>query len=353
MGSGSVVGVDVFCGVGGLTYGLQNAGINIAAGIDLDPACEFPYEVNNSAEYVLADVRELSSKDLARFYPVGAVRLLAGCTPCRPFSPFRRGADNSGDDEWQLLSKFGSLVDGLKPELVTMENVPDLASKPVFGDFVDRLRESGYEVDYRSVHCPRFGIPQHRRRLVLLASLIGPVKVPSGFRSPEKYKTVRDTIASLPKLAAGETDPHDRLHKARSVNSTNLRRLQASRPGGTWRDWPKDLRAKCHRKESGASYQSVYSRMVWDEPAPTITTQAYSFGTGRFGHPEQDRSITLREAALLQTFPRRYRFLRPGERVFLARVGRLIGNAVPPRLAFFVGKEIVRVASGHRRAERK
>lgn len=342
-----IAGIDLFCGAGGLTYGLQKAGIPIVAGIDLDPVCEFPYTANNGTQFIRADVRRLTAKDLSKLYPSGAIRLLAGCAPCRPFSPFRRGADTSEHDEWSLLGEFSRLVKGLRPELVTMENVPDLASKQIFHDFVRMLRTLRYHVDWRSVYCPPFGIPQHRRRLVLLASLIGSVQVPSGTLPSDRYRTVRDTIASLPRLAAGESAANDRLHKARSVTETNLRRLRSSRPGGTWRDWDIDLRAKCHRKKTGSTYQSVYSRMAWDEPSPTITTQAYSFGTGRFGHPEQDRSITLREAALLQTFPRRYRFVKPSEKVFLARVGRLIGNAVPPRLALFIGKELTTVASLH------
>jgi len=346
-----VTGIDLFCGAGGLTYGLQKAGISIVAGADSDPVCEFPFTSNNGTQFIEGDVRLLTARDLSMLYPTGTIRLLAGCAPCRPFSPFRRGADNSDHDEWGLLGEFGRLVEELKPELVTMENVPDLASKRIFHDFVSTLRRLGYHVDYRSVYCPRLGLPQHRRRLVLLASSIGPVKVPTGSLPPERYRTVRDTIASLPKLAAGETDPRDPLHRARAVSKTNLRRLRASRPGGTWKDWTRDLRAPCHRKKTGLSYRSVYSRMVWDEPSPTITTLAYSFGSGRFGHPEQDRSLTPREAALLQTFPRLYRFVKPREPVFLAQVGRLIGNAVPPRLAFFIGKELVRAASAYGRGE--
>jgi DNA (cytosine-5)-methyltransferase 1 len=340
-----VHGIDVFCGAGGLAFGLQKAGVSIAAGIDLDPMSEFPFAWNNRTRFIRADVRDLTAGDLSKLYPSGTVRLLAGCAPCRPFSPFRRGMYNSNDKEWGLVAEFGRLATGLLPELLTMENVPGLASKRVFRDFVKTLRRLGYHVDYRSVYCPRFGIPQHRRRLVLLASLIGPIKVPIGPSPPARYKTVRDAIASLPKLAAGETDPKDSLHRARSVNETNLRRLRASRPGGTWEDWPEALRAKCHIKETGRSYQSVYARMIWDDPAPTITTQAYNFGTGRFGHPEQDRSITLREAALLQTFPRRFRFVKSREKAIFTHVGRLIGNAVPPRLAYFVGKEIMRAAA--------
>jgi len=346
-----VYGIDLFCGAGGLTFGLQKAGVCIAAGIDSDPICEFPFSSNNGTRFINADVREISGYDLSTLYRSGAIRLLAGCAPCRPFSPFRRGTDNSGDEEWGLLGEFSRLVDELKPEFVTMENVPGLASKPIFRKFVQDLHQLGYHVVSQSVYCPRFGVPQHRRRLVLLASRIGAVKVPIGPLPPESYRTVRDAIASLPRLAAGETDPRDPLHRARSLSETNLRRLRSSQPGGTWEDWPEDLRAKCHRKETGLTYRSVYSRMAWDEPAPTITTQAYNFGTGRFGHPEQDRAITPREAALLQTFPRRFRFVRPHEEVLLARVGRLIGNAVPPRLAFFVGKEIVRAARAYCRGE--
>ena len=323
------------------------------AGIDVDPVCKFPFEVNNRSKFIQADVRTLDFRDVAKLFPKGVFRVLAGCAPCRPFSPFRRGSDNSGDDEWGLLSEFGRLISGVLPEFVTMENVPDLASKPVFEDFVNQLESLGYQVDYRSVHCPRFGIPQYRRRLVLLGSLLGAIKVPAGSRSPEKYKTVRDAIASLPRLASGETDPKDQLHKTRSVTVTNLRRLRASLPGGTWHDWPDELKAQCHRKDSGASYQNVYSRMTWDEPSPTITTQAYSFGTGRFGHPEQDRSISLREAAILQSFPRRYRFVDSKDPVYFVRAGRLIGNAVPPRLAGFVGRTIVRAASCRRRQREK
>src|SRR5207245_2934938 len=220
----------------------------------------------------------------------------------------------------------------------------------LFRSFINTLRKVGYEVDAGSVYCPPLGIPQHRRRLVLVASLLGPVKVPIGTLPPKAYRTVRDAIASLPNLAAGTSDPRDRLHRARSVNKKNLHRLRASRAGGSWRDWPEKLRAPCHLRKTGASYGSVYARMAWDEPSPTITTQAYNFGTGRFGHPEQDRSITLREAALLQTFPHRYRFVKPREQVFFLRVGRLIGNAVPPRLAFFIGKELFRAASVKGRA---
>jgi DNA (cytosine-5)-methyltransferase 1 len=343
-----VTGIDVFCGAGGLTYGLRKAGVDVVAGIDVDPACEFPFTANNDAEFRLGDIESCTGAELSKLYPKRSIRLLAGCAPCRPFSAFRRGEDTSGDQEWSLLQEFQRLVKELKPELVTMENVPDLASQPIFERFVRSLEVLDYEVDYGSVYCPPFGIPQRRRRLVLLASRIGPVKVPVGPLETDDFKTVRETIGNLKRLRAGETDVRDRLHKARAVTATNLERIKASRPGRTWKDWPKHLRAECHKKTTGATYQSVYARMSWDEPSPTITTQAYNFGTGRFGHPDQHRAITLREAAMLQTFPRKYKFVAPRKPVYLLTVGKLIGNAVPPRLAYFIGKELMRVAAAHR-----
>ncbi len=340
-----VAGIDLFCGVGGLTYGLQRAGINVVAGIDLDPTCEFPFTQNNKAAFIRKDIKDVAGDELLRLYPKRGFRLLAGCAPCRPFSQFRRGANGRKHKDWGLLGEFSRLVMETQPDLVTMENVPDLASKVVFKTFVRKLHAAGYDVDARSVYCPTIGIPQHRRRLVLVASRMGPISVPPGNYEPEEYVTVRGAIGNLPKLIAGQTDSRDALHRARRVSQKNLERLRASRPGGTWKDWPKELRSRCHRKKSGASYQSVYARMRWDAPSPTITTQAYNFGTGRFGHPDQDRSITLREAAILQTFPRRYRFVSPGEPIFLAPIGRLIGNAVPPLLGFHIGRELMRVAA--------
>lgn len=343
----SIAAVDVFCGVGGLSYGLLKAGIHIVAGFDLDPRCKYAFESNVGAPFVLKDVRRLTGATLSKLYPPRSLRLLAGCAPCQPFSPFTRGIDTSRTTEWSLLEEFGRLAVELRPHLITMENVPDLASRPPFVSFVDLLEGFGYCVIYKSVFCPEFGVPQYRRRLVLIASRISEPLLPVGNYDRRRYRTVRDAIASLPSLRAGEVNSRDPLHWARSLTNINLERIKHSRPGGTWRDWPHELRAPCHRRSSGASYQSVYARMKWDEPSPTITTQSYNFGTGRFGHPEQHRSITLREAALLQSFPRTYRFVRRGEKVEMAPVGRLIGNAVPPLLGKAIGKAII--ASAKRR----
>ena len=143
------------------------------------------------------------------------------------------------------------------------------------------------------------------------------------------------------KIQAGECDPNDPLHFASSLSDRNLKRIRASKPGGTWRDWPEELRAACHRKPSGKTYSGVYARMTWDDPSPTMTTQCYGFGNGRFGHPEQDRAISLREAAILQSFPSGYRFLPENKKPSLKEVGRWIGNAVPVKLAEAIGKQII------------
>jgi DNA (cytosine-5)-methyltransferase 1 len=218
--------------------------------------------------------------------------------------------------------------------------VTGIVTTAIFKSFIRTLLDNQYIVDYRPCYGTRYGLPQFRRRLVLVASRIGPVEVPSG-SVEEPATTVREAIGGMPEVRHGEADPDDPLHAARKLTDINLSRMKASQPGGTWEDWPSELRAPCHRKTSGGTFRSVYARMEWDKPSPTITTQAHNFGTGRFGHPEQDRAITLREAAILQGFPYDYRFVRPGGKVEFAPLGKLIGNAVPPPLGKAIGDVLV------------
>jgi DNA (cytosine-5)-methyltransferase 1 len=164
---------------------------------------------------------------------------------------------------------------------------------------------------------------------------------PSLTDQAHQAKSVRETIADLPPITAGEADPRDNLHASSKLSDINLKRIRSSVPGGTWRDWDESLLATCHRKATGATYPSVYGRMEWDKQSPTITTQCFGFGNGRFGHPEQDRAITLREAAMLQTFPRTYKFVPNGGRVVFDKLGRLIGNAVPVRLGEVIADALV------------
>jgi DNA (cytosine-5)-methyltransferase 1 len=335
--------VDLFCGLGGLTHGLVRGGIRVTAGFDLDPACRFAYESNNPSAFHERDVRSLPGSALNKFYEPGRLRLLAGCAPCQPFSTYSRiGRQNRADAMWDLVVEFGRLVRELEPELVTMENVPQLIHHRVFLNFLSDL--AGYWVSHNVVECSRYAVPQSRKRLVVLASKLGPIELADHdvSESPASAPTVRSAIGALRPLAAGETDPHDALHSACRLSDINLRRIRSSKPGGTWRDWDEALVATCHRRNTGSTFPSVYGRMTWDEPSPTITTQCFGYGNGRFGHPEQDRAITLREAAILQTFPTGYRFLPEGEKVRFHVLGRLIGNAVPVRLGEVIASSMIR-----------
>jgi len=226
------------------------------------------------------------------------------------------------------------------PDLVTMENVPQLARHSVFDDFTDLLEDLGYSVTVNVVDCTLYGMPQTRKRLVLFGSKYGRLEILPPTQPANQPVTAREAIAGLPAIKAGEVCPTDALHRACSLSPVNLRRIRVSRPGGTWRDWDRTLRAKCHRKKQGKSYPGVYGRMEWDKPAPTITTEFFGFGNGRFGHPEQDRAITPREAALLQTFPAGYEFLQPDAQFSMKGIGRLIGNAVPVRLGEVIGMSL-------------
>jgi len=203
------------------------------------------------------------------------------------------------------------------------------------------------------VNCEDYGIPQHRQRLVLLASRLGPIRLLSPSELGGDRTTVRQSIADLPPLRAGERDRTDLLHQASILSELNRKRIEASKPGGTWRDWERKLVADCHKKRTGKTYPSVYGRMQWDEPAPTITTQFFGFGNGRFGHPEQDRAISLREGAILQSFPKDYEFVPPGDPIHKKSVGRLIGNAVPPTLGEVIGLSVLEHVDAWSRKRKK
>jgi DNA (cytosine-5)-methyltransferase 1 len=339
-----VCAVDLFCGAGGLTYGLRKAGIDVVAGIDLDEQVAHAYQHNNpGAEFYGWDVDRKQCRSIEKLFTRGKLRLLAGCAPCQPFSKLTQAVKDH--QAWDLLDNFGRFIEGILPELVTMENVPELAGRgrEVFDRFLATLEKFEYKVDWQIVECPKYGVPQSRRRLVLLASRLGKIAVPQGsYPYPSQWKSVKATIGRLPKLEAGEEAADDRLHAAAVLSRLNLRRIRATpHDGGNWGSWPKHLVLACHRKQSGQTYHSIYGRMWWDRPAPTMTTLCTGIGNGRFGHPDQDRSITLREASLFQSFPKNYEFWPADQKVNRKAVGRMIGNAVPPKLAETLGEAIM------------
>ncbi|BAU55505.1 DNA cytosine methyltransferase [Mucilaginibacter gotjawali] len=347
--------VDLFCGVGGLTHGFVKEDFVVKAGIDFDKSCRFAYEENNQAEFLHKDITVFTGDELVKLYSKGKRKILVGCAPCQPFSIYKNANknrspkaggedDNSvADEKWKLLYSFADLIDEVEPEIVSMENVPLLVKfngGKVFNDFVNRLKNRGYVVTWKVVNAQDYGVPQRRKRLLLFGSKFGAVKlVPKTVRDGE-YTTVKDAIGHLPWVEDGVAHPDDGLHKARKLSEINKRRIKATKEGGFWRDWDQSLWLECHKKESGKAFRSVYGRMKWDDVAPTMTTCCNGLGNGRFGHPEQDRAITLREAALLQSFPQTYKFLDPNEKFSAPTLARQIGNAVPVGLGVAIAKTI-------------
>ena len=342
--------IDLFCGAGGLTAGLLQENLRVIAGIDLDEDCRYPYEANNEVPFVRKDVASLTAEELGGMFAKDMPRILVGCAPCQPFSAYNAGRP---DERWALLERFGDLIEGAAPDVVSMENVPRLLNfegGDVFDRFVDRLKASDYEVWAEVVCAADYGVPQRRNRLVLLASRHGPIALGPPTLDKGAWRSVQDAIGGLDPIEAGGQHTSDRLHRASALSETNQKRIAAATPGGSWRDWDESLVTPCHRTDAGRTYGSVYGRMSWDAPAPTVTTQFYGFGNGRFGHPSQDRALSLREGAILQSFAPDYRFVEPGRPIRMKVVGRLIGNAVPVLLGRAIGRAIVGHLEEHRLA---
>ena len=344
MKKNSIAVIDLFCGIGGLSHGLIKAGLNVTAGLDIDSTCCYAYEINNKpAKFIKADITDYHSEELAKLYPEDTIKVLVGCAPCQPFSKYSMRYRKNGRgfyDKWKLLNSFADKVEKITPDIVSMENVPELEKEKIFQGFKKKLEEMEYFVNHSIVYCPNYGVPQSRKRLVLLASRFGKIELIKPLYTPEKYLTVRKVIGGLSKLENGQKSTKDALHYCAKLSEKNILRIKSSRQGGTWREWDDSLKLKCHKRKSGKSYSSVYGRMSWDAPSPTITTQFYGYGNGRFGHPEQDRAISLREGLILQSFPPKYVILEPNKICNTRIIGTHIGNAVPVELGKAIGESI-------------
>lgn len=334
--------VDLFCGIGGLTHGVQKTGINVVAGIDIDSTCKYAYEENNRAIFINKGIEDVTAEDINALYPHESIKILMGCAPCQPFSNYslRYIKDGRKDNKWKLLYYFLNLVDKTSPDIVSMENVPQLTKEIVFNDFITKLENLGYSVSWSIVNCADYGVPQSRKRLVLLASQFGDITIIPPIYNKDNYLTVGDLIRKLPPLEDGAVFENDSLHRTSKLSKINKLRVKQSVPGGTWADWDEKLKLPCHKKSTGKGYSSVYGRMEWNKPSPTITTQFYGYGNGRFGHPEQNRAISLREGALLQSFPADYKFIDENNTQTNKQIGIHIGNAVPVELGTAIGMSI-------------
>ena len=336
--------VDLFCGVGGLSCGLQQAGLDVVAGFDLDETCRYTYEINNHIPFHQQNIRDMTGDEILNCYAPNVTQVLVGCAPCQPFSQMsiKRGEQTiRGDEKYNLLLEFSRMIQRVQPTVISMENVPKIRKTDIFQEFLAILEAEGYSTDGGDVvYCPDYGIPQNRHRFVLLASRLGEIHLISPTHNRQDI-TIRPFIENLPPVAAGEVCANDPMHRSANLSDKNLKRIQASVPGGTWKDWPEELRCECHKKDTGKTYTSVYGRMRWDAIGPTMTTQFTCYGTGRYGHPVQDRALTLREGALLQTFPNNYDFINPAIQFCMRDIARHIGNAVPVRLGEVIGISIL------------
>lgn len=331
--------IDLFCWIWWLTCWLRTANIEVLAWLDFDESCKSTYEKNNNAKFYTADISKFDFSEFKGLYSSDSIKVLVGCAPCQPFSSHSfKYKKWKSDVRWNLIDHFIRAVDELKPDIVSMENVRGLTKQSIFSNFVKKLEERKYIVNYEVVYCPEYGIPQARYRLVLIASKVWEIKIPNKTHTKDNFVTVRDALEWLPNLRAGETYKNDIMHKSLNLTDINLERIKQSKPKWTWKDWDKSLLPNCYKKDSWATYTSVYGRMSWDDVSPTITTQFFNYGSGRFGHPEENRALSLREGAILQTFPEDYYFW---EEIHITKVARQIGNAVPPKLGEVIWTTII------------
>jgi len=322
----TLTAIDLFSGCGGLTYGLKKAKFNVIAALEIDSAAVSAYELNHkNVNLKKADIREIIGKEwmFELNLKPGELDLLAGCPPCQGFSRLRtrNGTLPNDDPRNNLLLNMLALIKVFKPKTVMMENVPDLIHQGVFEKFLGGLRKSGYKPLWEVLDASKYGVPQRRRRLVLLAG--------RGFEIPfgsevKKHTTVRKAIGDLPKSG----NSGDWLHDIPEKRTEEVRQRIAAIPkdGGSRKDLPEEMQLPCHKRTRG--FSDIYGRMKWDDVSPTITSGCLNPSKGRFLHPEENRSITIREAALLQTFPKNFKL--PGN-TFKDDAATMIGNALPPK----------------------
>lgn len=331
---------DFFSGCGGTSKGFSDAGLKIIGAIDHDGDSADSFRRNFPGVAVLnRDIREVSIGEVEALTAHNGVRLFSGCAPCQPFSRQNKFR-SSLDPRITLLQQFQRFVAALRPELVVVENVPGLqaaSSNGPLGEFLRALSKAGYMTHLDVLRALDYGVPQERRRLVIVASRIGMPVLPRPTHAVTKRPpcTVRKVIGHLRPLPDGGVDDRDPDHAAMRLSEANKERIRNTPEGGDRRDWDRNLLSDCHLVHGG--HTDAYGRMWWDRPASGLTTRCLSYSNGRFGHPEQDRAISLREAALIQTFPSGFRFSGS-----LTSRGRQVGNAVPPLMARKIGQALVK-----------
>lgn len=354
----SLTAIDAFCGAGGLSIGLAKAGFKILLGFDLDRKCLDTLALNSKTirhKTIQSDVKDMLRGKLLKHAKIGKgeLDLLAGGPPCQGFS-VQRTVGGDRDTRNLLVDDYGDLITEVEPRFFLMENVPGIGGKrgrEIVDRFKDRMNEIGYFCHEKILDAQDYGVPQRRRRFIVVgerATGAGPLFEWPKLVRTKAANTVRSTIGHLPAPPTDGSDhPEFFGHRSDRLSEVNKARLMALKEGQARDDLPEHLLADCHKVSSDViGHRNVYGRMTWDEVSPTITARFDSFTRGKFGHPDQHRSISLLEGALLQTFPQSYRF--SGNKVDIARQ---IGNAVPPRFAAAIGGAIAKAINLHLRAE--
>lgn len=346
--------IELFSGCGGLSTGLNRAGFRILSAVEINSVAAASYAANHPNVHLhVEDVCNVTAQVLLEenSLKVGELDLLAGCSPCQGFSRLRKGESGRTDPRNKLVFEYLRLVRELRPKTILMENVPGLITteygKEIFDEVTKELEELEYKIDYRVINVSDYGVPQFRKRFVLLGSCYPnhPIRIPDETHTDPRYNvaqnklpwnTVRQAFANLPPLENGQTDPNIPLHTCSANGELNLRRIRSvPHDGGSRSAFPPELVLNCHKKYPNG-YRDVYGRMFWDRPSPTLTGGCTNITRGRFVHPEEDRGISLLEAARLQGFPDNY--------VFSGNFGEKslqIGNAVPVRLGEIMGAQLV------------
>lgn len=335
--------VDFFCCAGGVTNGFRKAGIKVLGGIDIDGNYKETYEKNNEgSKFIQIDISELRPEDLEGELGIEKDMdnlIFVGCSPCQYYTTIQTDKTKSTETKL-LLEEFKRFVDYFNPAYIFVENVPGLETREgsPLANFKLFLKKKGYAFKDKIVNAAHYDVPQNRRRYVLIASRLDKnISIPAG--NVGSMKTVKQAIGNLKPIPAGFRNNSSSKHWTAELTSINLERLKhTSHDGGTRLDWKNNekLQLRCY-KDKDHTFSDVYSRMYWNEPAPTITTKFHSISNGRFGHPEQDRAISLREGAILQSFPKNYKFYSNS----MVIIARMIGNAVPPNLAKSIAVSII------------
>jgi DNA (cytosine-5)-methyltransferase 1 len=339
--------IDLFSGGGGLTVGLKAAGFSVCAAVEFDRLAAETYSENHPEVVMITrDIKTVTADELVRCSPTGKIDLIAACPPCQSFSSLTSRYKKK-DARDKLIFEFARLVEQIKPQTIMMENVPGLALKgeKLFNPVMRRFKALGYKIEYKVLEVADYGVPQNRKRLVVLGSLSSGVKIPEPTHNEraefgkQKWRTVKDAIGHLPEpisLSKSKTKGGPRKfdwHVSRDLGSINIERLRVIKPGGDRTQLPEYLRPNCH-KNKDTGYTNVYGRMSWEKPSPTITGGCTTLSKGRFGHPKKLRTISVREAALLQAFPEDYKFSTD----YIDQVCVIIGNALPPAFAEAMAK---------------